>query len=382
MSQPIDPFYAIGVSRIAHEMKAKGASIIHMEFGQPSTSAPRAAIAEAHRVLDVDPMGYWESAPLKDRIVRLYAERDGVEVAPEQILLTCGASAGLVAALAGGFSPGARIAIARPGYVAYRNALKALNLTPVEIDTGPEDHFRWTPRLLEGLDPTPDGVIIASPANPTGAIIPPDELCAMAADCQAKGVQILSDEIYHGLSYGAEVRSMLAFAPDAMVINSFSKYFSMAPWRLGWLVAPVAKAGHFRDYVANLFLTAPSLSQHAALKAMDCTEELDGHLTVYARNRALMLEAMPRLGVSQIAPPDGAFYIYADMSPYTTDSLQLCLDMVRETGVAAAPGVDFDPVNGKRFVRFSFAVSTPEVEDAIRRLSQWLPSRRLPLTGS
>jgi len=375
-SSDIEPFQAIAVSRLAHVLKAEGRSVIHMEFGQPSTGAPGAAIARAHEVLDTDGLGYWESPPLKARLARHYAETYGVVTEPDQFILTCGASPALVLALSSTFAPGDRVALARPGYVAYRNTLKALRMTPVEIACGAETRFQLTAAALAALDPAPAGVIIASPANPTGTIIPPAELAAIAEVCRARGIVIVSDEIYHGLSYGEPAHSMLEFAPDALVINSFSKYFSMVGWRLGWLLAPEARLRTARAYVGNLFLTAPSLSQHAALVALDCRKELDGHVAVYARNRELMLAALPRLGLSRIAPPDGAFYAYADIGHLTDDSLAFCKTLLRETGVATAPGVDFDPVNGRRFIRFSFAVSTAEVSEAIRRLEAWWPSRR------
>ena len=316
-------------------------------------------------------MGYWESPELKARIVRYYLETHGLTVAPERIMLTCGASPGLVVSLAAGFDPGDRIAIARPGYVAYRNAIKAMKLTPVEIGCGPESNYRLAAAHIAALDPPPRGVIIASPANPTGAVIPADGLAEIAAICQERGISIISDEIYHGLSYGEPTRCMLEFAPDAMVINSFSKYFSMVAWRLGWMVVPADRVEHYRAYAANLFLTAPSLSQHAALAAMDCKAELDGHVASYAVNRQLMLDALPALGLNAIAPPDGAFYIYADVGHLTDDSFAFCDRMVRETGVATAPGVDFDPVDGHRFIRISFAVSTDEVKEALERLEPW-----------
>ena len=371
MPVSIDPFHAMAISRTAHEMKLGGASIIHMEFGQPSTGAPDAAIALAHEVLDRDPMGYWESPALKARIVRHYKDTHGLDIAPERIMLTCGASPGLVVSLAAGFDPGDRIAIARPGYVAYRNAIRAMKLEPVEIGCGPECDYRLSAAHLEALDPPPQGVIIASPANPTGVIIPKPGLEELAEVCLARGIRIISDEIYHGLSYGQATHCMLEFAPDAMVINSFSKYFSMVAWRLGWMVVPGDRVEHYRSYAANLFLTAPSLSQHAALVAMDCAEELDGHVATYAVNRQLMLDALPELGLNAIAPPDGAFYIYADVGHLTDDSFAFCDRMVRDTGVATAPGIDFDPVDGHRFIRISFAVSTDEVRDAIGRLKPW-----------
>ncbi|WP_340646721.1 aminotransferase class I/II-fold pyridoxal phosphate-dependent enzyme [Phenylobacterium sp.] len=375
MPAQIDPFHAIGISTLAHELKANGASIIHMEFGQPSTGAPQAAIAVAHEMLDADRGGYWESAPLRARIARHYLETYGVTVAPERIILTCGASPALVLALASVFNPGDRIALARPGYVAYRNTLKALHMEPVEIACGAESRFQLTAAHLAALDPPPAGVIVASPANPTGTIIEPAELEAIAQVCRERGIRIVSDEIYHGLSYVGPARSMLEFESDTLVVNSFSKYFSMVGWRLGWLLAPPGDLSRARAYVGNLFLTAPSLSQHVGLAAMDEREELDGNVEVYRANRDLLLAALPKLGLTQIAPPDGAFYIYADIGHLTRDSLAFCKDLLRGTGVATAPGLDFDPVEGGHFIRLSFAVSTPQIEEAIARLIPWFAAR-------
>ncbi|ANC53384.1 MAG: aspartate/methionine/tyrosine aminotransferase [Brevundimonas sp.] len=367
----VEPFRAISVSRLAHQLKSEGRSIIHMEFGQPSTGAPAAAIAKAHQVLDADAMGYWESPDLRARIARLYDERYGVAVDPNRILLTCGASPALVLALSTLFKPGNRIALARPGYVAYRNTLRALHLEPVEIACGPDTRFQLTAAQLQALDPAPAGVIIASPANPTGTIIPDAELAAIAEVCRARNIAIVSDEIYQGLSYVGPTPSMLQFAPDAVVINSFSKYWSMAGWRLGWLLVPETQIDAARAYIGNMFLTPPSLSQHAGLVAMDAIDELEGHIQTYARNRQLMLDALPALGLRKIAPPDGAFYIWADIGHLTNDSVAFCEQLLRDTGVATAPGVDFDPVEGHHFIRFSFAVSTPEIEDALSRLRPW-----------
>jgi aspartate/methionine/tyrosine aminotransferase len=371
MSAQIDPFYAISISGLAQRLKAEGRSIIHMEFGQPSTGAPRAAIARAHEVLDADGLGYWESAPLKARICRHYAETYGVTVEPIQITLTCGASPALVLALSATFKPGDVIAMARPGYVAYRNNVKALHMVPLEIPCGAETRYQLTAQTLAALDPAPAGVILASPANPTGTVIPKAELEAIAQVCRERGIRIISDEIYHGLSYAEPTHSMLEFEPSAIVVNSFSKYFSMAGWRLGWLIVPRAEASRAVAYMGALFLTAPSLAQHAALVAMDCRDELEGHVATYRRNRELLLEALPSLGLEKIAPPDGAFYIYADVGRLTDDSLAFCKQLLNDTGVATAPGIDFDPVDGKRFIRMSFAVSTPEIEEALRRLVPW-----------
>lgn len=345
-----------------------------MEFGQPSTGAPSAAIKIAHRVLDSDAMGYWESPALRERIALHYRELHGVEVDPKRIILTCGASPALVLALTTSFIPGDRVALARPGYVAYRNSLRALHMEPVEVPCGAKERFQLSADAIADIDPPPRGVIIASPANPTGTIIKPVELDAISGVCRRSGITIISDEIYHGLSFGEAAQTMLRYAPDAFVINSFSKYFSMAGWRLGWLVAPEKHVDAARTRVGNLFLTPPSLSQHAALAAFDCALELEGHVETYRLNRTLLLDALPSLGLDQIAPPDGAFYIYASIAHLTDDSLAFCKRMLLETGVAAAPGVDFDPVEGHRFIRLSFAVSTKLVEQAIARLRNWLPT--------
>ena len=371
MSALIDPFHAIVISREAHRMAAAGRSIIHMEFGQPSTGAPAEAIRVAHHVLDTDGMGYWESAPLKARIARHYADAYSVTVDPEQVILTCGASPAFVLALSCLFAPGDRVAFARPGYVAYRNTVKALHLEPVEIGCGEAERFQITAAAIEELDPAPQGLILASPANPTGTIIAPEELAAIARVCRARGIRIVSDEIYHGLSYVGPARSALQEEPGALVVNSFSKYFSMAGWRLGWLIVPPTLIDAARARMGNLFLTPPSLAQHAGLAAFDCREELEGHVRTYARNRDLLLAALPSLGLRKIAPPDGAFYIYADIGHLTEDSMAFCMKLLVDTGVATAPGIDFDPVDGHRFMRFSFAVSTDRIEEALRRIRPW-----------
>ena len=377
LNSKIEPFHAIAISRLAHKLRLEGRSIIHMEFGQPSTGAPAKAIAAAHQILDSDAMGYWESVPLKQRISQHYRERYDVEVAPERILLTCGASPALVLALTTAFVPGDRVALARPGYVAYRNCLRALHMTELEIECSAPERFQITAGAIAAIDPVPQGVIVASPANPTGTIIAASELAAIASLCQERGIRIVSDEIYHGLSFGEPAQTMLAYAPDAIVINSFSKYFSMAGWRLGWMIVPDDMIDDARKRIGNMFLTPPSLSQHAALAAFDSREELEGHVETYRRNRALLLDALPALGLGEIAPPDGAFYIYASVAHLTDDSLAFCKKMLLETGVATAPGLDFDPVRGGRFVRFSFAVSTALVEEAIERLRAWLPEQAL-----
>jgi aspartate/methionine/tyrosine aminotransferase len=368
----IEPFRSIAISRRAHELAGQGRSIIHMEFGQPSTGAPRAAIDVAHQVLDADGMGYWESPKLKTRLAKHYLDLYNLTIEPERFVLTCGASPALVLALLSSFHPGDRVALARPGYVAYRNSLKALDMVPVEIECGADVRFQLTAESLKTLEPAPQGVIIASPANPTGTVIAAEELAAIVQVCRDRNIQIISDEIYHGLTFGEPAHSLLEFEPNTLVINSFSKYFSMAGWRLGWLLLPLEKLEKARTLSGNLFLSAPSLSQHAGLAALDSREELERHLQVYARNRDILLAALPDLGIKTIAPPDGAFYIYASIAHLTDDSLAFCHQMLEEIGVATATGLDFDPGHGSRFIRLSFAVSTPELQEALARLKPWL----------
>jgi aspartate/methionine/tyrosine aminotransferase len=368
----VAPFQAMGLSALAHRLEAQGRSVIHMEFGQPSTGAPPRAIAEAHARLESEAGGYWLSAPLAAGIARLYADRHGLAIDPDRIILTCGASPALTLALAALFAPGDRIAFVRPGYVAYRNAVTALGRSPVELAADASTRFQISAAHLEALDPPPAGIIIASPANPTGTMLPAVELAAIAAVCRARGIRIISDEIYHGLTYEAPAHSMLEFDAEAIVINSFSKYQSMPGWRLGWLVAPKGTQDLLRAYIGSLFLTPPSLSQHAGLVALGETEVLEAYRGTYASNRALLLARLPAMGLARIAPPDGAFYIWADVSAFTNDSMAFCHKLLAETGVAIAPGVDFDPVDGHRFVRLSFAVSQAQAAEALDRLQAWL----------
>lgn len=371
LSRGIEPFRAIEISHLARGIAAKGRSVIHMEFGQPSEGAPAGAVAAARAALDQPDMGYWESVPLRRRIARHYADAYGVDIDPQRILLTCGASPALVLALLTAFAAGDRVMTARPGYVAYRNSLRALQMVPVEVDCGAADRFQIHARAIREADPAPHGLIVASPANPTGTIIPPAGLAAIAEACRARGVRIISDEIYHRLSYGAETHSILQYDPDAFVINSFSKYYGMPGWRLGWIVCPQALVAEVRARAGNLFLSPPALSQQAALAAFDCEEELDARVTMYRRNRELLIACLARLGITDIAPSDGAFYIYASIAHLTDDSLSFCKQLLEDTGVATAPGLDFDPDGGGRFIRFSYAVTTGMVEEACTRIEAW-----------
>lgn len=371
----VDAFHAMALSRAAHRIEASGRPVFHMEFGQPSTGAPPRAIAAAHARLDSEPGGYWESQALRERIAALYAERHGLNIAADRILLTCGASPALTLAIAGLFSPGDSIAFVRPGYVAYRNAIKALGRVPVEIAADASTRFQISAGHIAALPQAPAGLIVASPANPTGTMLSADDMAALAAAAARRGTRIIADEIYHGLDYGAPAHSMLEFDDNAIIINSFSKYWSMPGWRLGWIVAPPGTTEHLRAYIGSLYLTPPTLSQHAALVAMDETAVLEGYRDTYRRNRAMMLDALPAMGLRRIAPPDGAFYIWADVGDFTNDSMAFCHQLLADTGVAIAAGIDFDPVDGHRFVRFSFAVSEDRAAEAVQRLGNWLSGR-------
>ena len=270
------------------------------------------------------------------------------------------------------FAKGDRIGLARPGYPAYRNALKALDRSAVEIDCGPAEGFRLQPSMLDALDAPLQGLIVASPANPTGAMLSRDELAALVVRCRKDDTRVISDEIYHGISYGREATTALALDANAIVLNSFSKLFRMPGWRLGWIVAPANCVQVLNDYLINLFLVPSSLSQHAALAAFDDMAELLATVDEYAKNRDRLHAELHRMGIRGIAPPDGAFYLYADVGHLTSDSLAFCHRLVAETGVAIAPGIDFDPIHGHRHVRFSFAISSDELGQAIALLGPWL----------
>jgi aspartate/methionine/tyrosine aminotransferase len=372
----VAPFYAVEINRLANARERRGLPVIHMEVGQPSAGAPAAAIAAGHRALAEFPQGYWESAALAERLERHYRELYGLAVPHERILLTMGASAALVLAMSVLFSPGARVALARPGYPAHRNALLALGLEPVEIDCGAETRFQPTAAMVAALDPAPAGLILTSPSNPTGTMIDDAGLASIATTCRERDIRIISDETYHGITYGARARSILEHAPDAVVANSFSKYWCMTGWRLGWTVVPPGLVEPMRRFANNLFLVPPTLSQHVALAAMEETAALEANVATYATNRRLLADALAGLGVSRIAPPDGAFYIYADVGDLTRDSLAWCRELLDVTGVAINTGRDFDGLHGDRFVRISFAVSTQETVRAIECLDGWIRLRR------
>jgi aspartate/methionine/tyrosine aminotransferase len=371
----VAPFYAIDIARLAYAREQAGLPVIHMEVGQPSCGAPKAAITTAQHVLANDPLGYWESSTLKARIAEQYANWYGLKISTEQIIITTGASGALVLAFTLLFQPGDRVALGVPGYPAYRNTLNALHLKPVELRCGPATGYQPTGAMIRALDPAPQGVVVASPANPTGAMIDSEGYAALADACNSHQAHLISDEIYHGISYGRRCVCALEINPNAIVINSFSKYYAMPGWRLGWMIVPEKLAEAFNRYSGNLYLAPPTLAQHAALAAMDCQQELQQNLATYVANRALLLERLPKLDITDLAPADGAFYVYANVSHITNDALQFCKDLLADTGVAIAPGLDFDPQEGHRYIRFSFAVSTAECRTALMLFEDWLADR-------
>ena len=367
----VDPFIVMDVMEAARAEEARGNAVIHMEVGQPGTPAPRAARAALVQAMDAGPLGYTVALglpELRQRIARLYRDWYGLDLDPRRVVVTAGSSAAFILAFTSLFERGERVAIGDPGYPSYRNILRALDLVPVGIATGPEDRFQPVPRDL-----TPDlaGVLVASPANPTGTMLAHSELAALIERAAELGLGFVSDEIYHGIQYGARAVSALEIADDVYVINSFSKYFSMTGWRIGWMVVPEEHVRRIERLVQNLFICAPHASQVAALAALDAAPELDANLAVYRANRALMLAGLPRAGFTRIAPPDGAFYIYADVSDVTDDSRALCDRILREAGVAVTPGLDFDPARGSGTLRFSYAGATADIAEGLRRLEAW-----------
>ena len=369
----IPPFIVMDVLREANKRAAEGHDVLHLEVGQPGTPAPGPVLEAARCALERDLIGYSDAMgtpPLREAIAGHYRDRYGIGLDPARIMVTTGSSGGFLLGFLGAFEVGDRVALASPGYPAYRNILKALGIEPVLIACGPEHRFQPTVPLMEAAGDL-DGLIIASPSNPTGTMVDAPHLKALADYCTEKGIRLISDEIYHGITYGERAVTALEFCDEAIVINSFSKYFSMTGWRLGWTVVPPDLLRPLECLVQNLFISAPTLSQIAGTAAFECYEELDGFVEKYARNRALLLEELPKAGFEQLAPADGAFYIYADVSTFTNDSDNFCKRMLAETGVASTPGIDFDPQCGNRFIRFSFAGTEADMAEAARRLKGW-----------
>lgn len=385
VAEEIAPFYVMEMVRAAEARLAAGGDVLHLEVGQPSTGAP-AAVADAAvaALRSGDPLGYSEAKgrlALRRRIARHYEDRYGLEVDAEQLLATVGSSVGFVLAFLAAFRPDARVAVAEPGYPCYRNTLRALGREPVGVPVGPETGYNLTPDLLDAAcrrGGALAGVVVASPANPTGTILRPDELAAVAGWCGANGARLVSDEIYHGLSYGRPTTCARTLDPGAIVVNSFSKYWSMTGWRLGWVVLPDDLVGRAERLAQNLVICPPVVGQQAALAAFEpaAVAELEGHVERYRANRTVLLEGLPRAGIDRLAPADGAFYVYAEVGHLTDDSLALCHRWLADIGVAATPGIDFDPVRGHRTVRFSFAGATADMVEAAHRLERWVAHSR------
>ncbi len=369
----IAPFIVMDVMRAANARQAEGKEVLHLEVGQPGTPAPRAVRDAARRALDGERLGYTDAFGLWDlrrAIAGHYARTYGVEVDPARVVATTGSSGAFVLSFLTCFEVGDRVALATPGYPAYRNILKAIDVRPIDVPVGPDSRFQPTPEHLDA-HPDLDGLILASPSNPTGSMIGRAQLAALAAYCAERGTRLISDEIYHGITYGEPAETALSVTDQAVVINSFSKYYSMTGWRLGWMVIPDSLRRPLECLAQNLFISPPTLSQHAAVAAFDHVDDLDALVARYAINRDLLLDGLPNAGFPDLAPPDGAFYIYADVSARTDDSPAFCRRLLDETGIAITPGTDFDPTRGHRFVRFSYAGPTDDIGRALDRLRAW-----------
>jgi aspartate/methionine/tyrosine aminotransferase len=374
----VPPFIAMDVLRAANAREAEGHSVIHLEVGQPGTPAPDAVLDAARRALATDLIGYTDArgiAALREAIARHYGAQYGVAVDPGEIVVTTGSSAAFQLAFLAAFEAGDRVALAAPGYPAYRNILSALGLEPVLIEVGPNAHYQPNPELLESFIRTSGdiaGLIIASPANPTGTMIPAPELALLAAWCRERDIRLISDEIYHGITYEMPAQTARAFGRDLVVVNSFSKYYSMTGWRLGWMLVPPELARSVECLAQNFYVSPPALSQLAAPAAFECRAELDAHVARYRINRDQLIATLDEAGLSRFAPAEGAFYLYVDVSDLTRDSLGFCRRMLDEIGVATTPGRDFDPIHGNDWLRLSFAGPTADIAEAARRLREWL----------
>lgn len=370
----VSPFIVMDVMEAAAARERAGANVIHMEVGQPSTPAPALVREAAAKAVQQERLGYTVAAgivPLREAVARWYGRRYGKPVEPDRVFVTTGSSAGFSLAFLSAFEAGDRVAMALPGYPAYRNILTALGLEVVFIEAGLETGYQPTPDHLAAIKEPVDGLIVASPANPTGSMIGRSDFEQLVGYCDAKGIRLISDEIYHGIEFGESATTAAHLSDTAIVINSFSKYFSMTGWRLGWMIVPPDLARSVECLAQNMFISAPSPSQAAALAAFDAGEELDRNVAVYRANRDLLVRELPGAGFPRLAPADGAFYIYADIADRTDDSAAFCRRMLDEAGIAATPGIDFDPIRGHQAVRFSYAGSTEEMAEAISRLADW-----------
>jgi aspartate/methionine/tyrosine aminotransferase len=366
------------VMRAANDRAAEGHDIIHMEVGQPGTPAPRLVREAVKAAVDRELLGYTEALglpALRERIALHYRQSYGVEVSPAEVIVTAGSSAGFVLAFLALLDEGARLLMPEPGYPCYRNIARAFGIEPVALPVGHAE--RWMPSAaalaaFAAREGKPDALLFASPANPTGTALGDDALAGVCAWCDREGVVTISDEIYHGLSFATPLQTARAYSRNAIVINSFSKYYSMTGWRIGWMVVPPELVRPIERLAQNLYISPAAISQVGALAAFGAVEELEANKAVYAANRDLLLNELPRAGLTNLAPADGAFYLYADVEHLTDDSQHFAQRMLREAGVAATPGIDFDPARGARFMRFSYAGTTAAMAEAARRLRTWL----------
>ncbi|MEU2176119.1 pyridoxal phosphate-dependent aminotransferase [Nocardia sp. NPDC019219] len=378
----IPPFYVMDVWKAAAERARTHGDVLVLAAGQPSTPAPAPVLRATELAIQSELLGYTETfgiLAIREAIAEHHRETYGYQVHPDDVVVTTGSSGAFSLIFLAAFDPGDTVVVARPGYPAYRNTLAALGCRVLELDCGAQTRFQPTVAMLEALPEPPAGLVVASPANPTGTMIAPAELAALARWCEEHGTLLISDEIYHGITYdsaGADNATSSAWetSRESVVIGSVSKYFSMTGWRLGWMLVPSGLRPALQRLASNLTVCPPAISQYAALHAFgaEAKEELDGHVRRYAVNRRLLLEGLPKLGITDLAPADGAFYAYADIGHLTDDSRAWCADVLRHTGVALAPGVDFDTVNGHRTVRFSFAGATADIEAALLRLGHYL----------
>jgi len=378
----IPPFHVMDVWLAAAERQRSHGDLVNLSAGQPSVGAPEPVRAAAAAALQRNALGYTVALgipELRAAIAADYRRTHSIDVEPDAVVVTTGSSGGFLLAFLACFYVGDRVALASPGYPCYRNILSALGCEVVEIPCGPETRFQPTARMLAEIDPPVRGVIVASPANPTGTVIPATELAAIASWCEESGVRLISDEVYHGLVYPGAPQTSCAWqtSRDAVVVNSFSKYYAMTGWRLGWLLVPPALRRAVDCLTGNFSICPPVLSQTAAVAAFtpEAVAEADGNLRHYAANRSLLLDGLRRIGIDRLAPTDGAFYVYADVSDFTSDSLGFCSTLLADTGVALAPGVDFDTVRGSSCVRLSFAGPASDIDEALRRIGPWLSAR-------
>jgi len=371
----VDPFIVMDVMEAARRAEEAGRHIIHMEVGQPGTPAPADARSALAAAMEAGPLGYTVALglpELRSRIAQLYAEWYGLSINPERVVITSGSSAGFILAFTALFDAGQRVGVGEPGYPSYRQILRALDLRPVGIQTTEENRFQPVPADLPN---DLQGLIVASPANPSGTMLSKSALTDLIEVCHDREVSFVSDEIYHGIEYSHSAVSALEISEDVYVINSFSKYFSMTGWRVGWMVVPEAHVRSIERLAQNLFICSPHASQIAALAALDCSVELQSNLAIYTENRLLMMDGLAAAGFTHIAPPDGAFYIYADVSSFTNDSRAFASEILDVAGVAVTPGLDFDPKRGASFLRFSYARRTEEIQEGLERLKGFMAKR-------